>query len=500
MTANDLPICCISLSHQNTPVDIRNRFAFSDAEAAAFRAALCGTGAPSGGACIIASAGIASADGAAPVAPASAAQAGTALCGTGAPSGVSCVIASAGVPSADGAAPVASASAPSAGVAFASGAVLVSTCNRTELYYTPAAWSAFGAGRSCGAPTRAAGVSSLARAQELLALCKRQDVHVLRKYCRSYLGADAVRHLFSVAAGLDSMVLGENQILGQLRQAYKAAFADGCTDFYLNTVFQRALSCAKRVKTETNLSKTTESIATLAVKAIMAFAAERGQGSAADAPDAATVLLIGASGQTGGVIVRELAERSGVRVFATVRRHHALPALPHVQHIGYDERYAYLDRADVVVSATASPHYTLSYDDAVRDLRTKKPRLFLDLAVPNDIEPDLANVAGVSVRNIDSFTKIAAEHNQQKRQGVVQAGDIVAEEVDAAVKELLFHRELDFIQDFGTQLQARTGMQLVYEMRRAATADELTVLLSLWHRMYAKTAASDAESSEQAAV
>ncbi|MCR5724334.1 MAG: glutamyl-tRNA reductase [Treponema sp.] len=347
-------------------------------------------------------------------------------------------------------------------------AVLVATCNRTELYV------------SCD---RAESDSldlaaAISEAQEAFALAKQQDVQLFREHCRSYTGEDAVRHLFSVAAGLDSMVLGENEILGQLRESYKEAAAQRHTGFYLNQIFQRALSCAKRVKTETNLSKATESIATLAVKEVMAFSAE-----AASAGKVLSVLLIGASGQTGSLIARDLAERDGVQVFATVRRQYGLPELPHTEKIAYEERYAYLDRADVVISATRSPHCTVSYSDAAAVLHTKKKRLFIDLAVPNDIAPELAAFDGITLKNIDCFTRIAREHNQQKKEGAEKASLILAEEIDATVKELIFHDNISFVQEFGRSLDGISALQFLYDMRTAATAEELELLLSLWDRM-----------------
>ena len=516
MMSCDLPIFCLSLNHKNTPVEVRKLFAFSQAEASALLARVV-----EGSDNADATGGVA---GSADVAPATGGVAGS--CGAASATGgvaasADVAPATGGVAGSAGAVPASIGMAASVAPAFASGAVLLATCNRTELYFAvgaaagscdvaPATGGVTGSANVASATGGVAGSAAAARegthfsanerimcAQQLIVASKQQDVHLFRQYCRSYVGKDAVRHLFAVASGLDSMVLGENEVLGQLREAYKRAAAEHRTDFYINFIFQRALSCAKRVKTETNLSKATESIATLAVKEIMAFRAATAeattttaapassalpQASASQAPT--TVLLIGASGQTGSLIVRDLAERNGVRVFVTLRRHYALPELPNVQKIAYDERYAYLDCADVVVSATTSPHFTVAYNNAAAALHTQKPRLFLDLAVPNDFEPELQTLPLVTLKNIDCFTKLAAEHNQQKQRGAAQASDIVAEELDATVKELLFHGEIDFVQSFGALLRERNGLQLLYDMRSAASADELNVLLALWHRMY----------------
>ncbi len=346
------------------------------------------------------------------------------------------------------------------GGTFVNGAVLVSTCNRFELYVSLP--------KNAGADAK-----TVPNLQERIAKAKEKDVRILRKYSHSFIGKDALKHLFSVAAGLDSMILGENQILGQLREAYKTAFNAGQTDFLLNTVFQRALSAAKRIKTETNLSKTTESIATLAVKQILSFSQNK----------PITALVIGASGQTGSLVVRDLAERAEIQVLATVRHHYPLPELNQVTKIAYDERYDFFEQSDVVVSATRSPHCTVSYEDTMKAIKSQKPRLFIDLAVPNDIDSALSNEENFTLKNIDCFTAIAKEHNLQKKEGTLKAADILNEELDSTVKELFFHSKIDFVKDFGLKIKNKSGMQFLYEMRRMATADELAVLMGIWHRM-----------------
>ncbi len=387
--AESISLYCISMSHKNTPAEVRHLFSFSDEEATSLLKTLF--------------------------------------------------------------------------VELANGCVLISTCNRTELYFSPKSDFLFDTNET------------LAKAQFLLSKAKAQEAHLFRKFCFSYTGADAIRHLFSVASGLDSMVLGENEILGQLRESYKRSATLGLTDFFINFVFQRALSCAKIVKTKTNLSKSTESIATLAVKEIGVFKK--------NVSENVTVLLIGASGQTGGIIAKNLSEREGVRVFATVRRHYGLPELPNVQKIKYDERYSYIERADVVVSATKSPHYTLSFGDVFHSIQTKKARLFIDLAVPNDIDPDVQKIENVKYVGIDCFASIAKAHGANKKLGEKMAKSIILEETDKNVKELLFHNQIDFIQEFASFIEKKSARQFLFEMRNVASSSELSVLLSLWKRI-----------------
>ena len=144
------------------------------------------------------------------------------------------------------------------------GAVLVSTCNRAELYVS--------------APQ-----SAIAAVERVFAAATCADIHLLRQYMCVYAGTGAMQHLFQVAAGLDSFILGENEILGQLRSAYKDSVAHGVSDFYMHTVFQAALRCAKRIKTETCLAKSSTSVATLCVQHCMHFAQKHAlQGLRAD--------------------------------------------------------------------------------------------------------------------------------------------------------------------------------------------------------------------------
>lgn len=333
------------------------------------------------------------------------------------------------------------------------GAVLVSTCNRTEVYFT---------GKK----------EAVAIMEVFLAEEKRVDIRILRKYYRSYCGEKVMQHLFYVMSGLDSMVLGEDEILGQMREAYKLACQVKCVDYYINSVFQRALNCAKQIKTQTCLSKSSVSVATLSASEIVRF--KEGM---------KVVLLLGVTGQMGSLIAKNLAERKDVQIYATMRRHRAPALAENVKEIAYEDRYAYLDRADVVVSATASPHYTLTFDECERVIRTEKKRLFLDIAVPNDMDPDIASLPEAELKNIDYFQTIAKEHNRQKQEGKGQAEEMIRTECEETAKELMFHSFLPTLQELKREMGTKSVEQLLYAMRDAADRDELEVLLSIWRKL-----------------
>ena len=231
----------------------------------------------------------------------------------------------------------------------------------------------------------------------------------------------AIHHLFQVAAGLDSMVIGEDQILGQVKTAHKQAREAGTTGVYLNTFFRMAVTGAKKVKTETELSKTSVSTATLALKV-----AEEELGTLKDKK----VLIIGATGKIGGIVLMNIQSLHQADIYVTTRKN----KLIQTKHgnddfttIDYEDRYNYLDQMDVVISATSSPHYTLTYSKMKKQLTTAKRRVFVDLAVPMDIEAKISAVDDTCYYNIDDFTRIAKENNQKKLREAEAASGILDE-------------------------------------------------------------------------
>ncbi len=333
------------------------------------------------------------------------------------------------------------------------GSVLVSTCNRTEVYFSG----------------ERKAVDSV---QELLAGEKAADIRLLRRFFRIYQGQKAAEHLFRVTGGLDSMVLGEDEILGQIRTAYNTAREEQSADYYINALFQRALKSAKRIKTETCLSKSSVSIATLSAAQAVQF--REGEKK---------VLLLGATGQMGSLIAKNLSGRKDIRLFAAVRRRCPAVLMENAAQIAYGERYSYIDQADIVISATASPHYTITYEACRAAVKTQKHRLFLDIAVPNDIDPDIALLEGAQLRNIDYFQKIANEHMNQKEEGLLQAERLIEKEREEAEKELIFHDFLPSLPGLMECLGDKNARQLFYLLKDYAGARELSMLLSLCRRL-----------------
>ncbi|MCI9006920.1 MAG: glutamyl-tRNA reductase [Lachnospiraceae bacterium] len=289
---------------------------------------------------------------------------------------------------------------------YAKECVMISTCNRTEVYtYSERTESNF------------TDMQNL-----LLEFAEASEAEGIGDHVRFYSGTKAVKHLFRVAAGLDSMVMGEDQILGQVKRAHEQARQNGTCDVYLNTLFRYAVTAAKKVKTKTDLSRTTISMATMAIKA-----AEQVLGSLHEK----NVMLIGASGKIGSVVLKNLQCIEGARVYITSRnmqqaredRHHKIS----YQIMEYEGRYGLIDDMDVVISATSSPHYTLTYEKLAKNLKTSKTRVLVDLAVPIDIEAKTEWLPGVRRYDVDDFTELARANNEKKQHEVLAADQILEE-------------------------------------------------------------------------
>lgn len=303
--------------------------------------------------------------------------------------------------------------------------VIIATCNRTEIYtYFDAAQDKK--------------KNVFTRLQELIlresgAVAVKEDVS---DYLRFYQDRKAVNHLFSVTAGLDSMVVGEDQILGQVKHALELAQEAGNSGKYLNTLFRYAVTCSKKIKTDTDLSKTSVSTATLAVKA-----AEEAFGGSLEGKN---VMVIGGTGQIGGIVLKNLYSLKGLNIYSTIRN----VTMTHDAHIksesntliDYKDRYDYVDQMDVIISATASPHYTLTGTKVKERMKTDKIRVFVDLAVPVDIEESIAEFPRTFFYNMDDFEELAEANNKAKKEAVCQAGEILTEYEEDFMRWMIFQQ------------------------------------------------------------
>ncbi|HEY7950960.1 MAG TPA: glutamyl-tRNA reductase [Solirubrobacterales bacterium] len=267
-------------------------------------------------------------------------------------------------------------------------AAAISTCNRTELYLVVSD-PVEAESTALGVLTRQAEI----RPTELLG------------HLYSLRSGEAVRHLFRVTAGLDSMILGEAEIQGQVKRAYELALVEGGTGPILNRLFRGALAAGGRARDETGISEKNVSIPSVAVEL-----ARRTLGDLAER----RVLVIGA-GETAELLARALVSRGVATVFVANRHYDRAIGLAQRfdgNAVRFEELPEQLEQADIVVSATNSPHHIVERDELEHVMATRggRPLLLVDIAVPRDIEPACREIAGVSLHDIDDVQQIVARN------------------------------------------------------------------------------------------
>jgi glutamyl-tRNA reductase len=285
--------------------------------------------------------------------------------------------------------------------------VLLSTCNRTELY------AAVG--------HQGSGLRALARFLSEVSGVGDQE---LMKCLRTYWQEAAVRHLFRVAAGLESMIVGEGQILGQVREAYEAAAGRRSVGPLVARLFDRALVVGKRARTETGVARSAVSVSQAAVEL-----ARRAQGGL----DQATLLLIG-TGKMGQLAARSVRERGAGRVILMNRTPGRASAL--VEQLGGEAwplaRLATgLAAADIVITSAASERYLITSERvaAVLPSRGDRPLLIVDIAVPRNVEPAVAGLAGVQLYNVDDLREVCAANLEERGREAARVEAIIEDEL-----------------------------------------------------------------------
>ena len=286
-------------------------------------------------------------------------------------------------------------------------AVVISTCNRTELYLV------------VGDPVRA-------ESDVLGLLAQRAGIRPteLAEAIYSPRNCDAARQLFRVTAGLESMIVGEAEVQGQVKRAYEAAMRAGATGPLSNRLFAAALSTGKRVRSETLIGSSHVSVPSVAVE----LAREVLGGLAGRA-----AVIIGA-GETSELTARALSEQGTGTIFVANR--HADRALALAERFGgsvagLESLPEQLARADIVLASTSSPHPILGREELalVMEQRAGRPLLLIDIAVPRDIDPDARELEGVSLYDIDDLQTVLATNLSSREEEVPQALEIVEHEI-----------------------------------------------------------------------
>ena len=348
--------------------------------------------------------------------------------------------------------------------------VILSTCNRMELYTQfPQEQESEGAAIGEAVQRR------WEQMEEAVCAAKKIPMELCRKYGNCYYGESALRHLHRVASGVDSMVMGEDEILGQVKNAYYQAMEEKCTDFALNTIFKSAITCAKKIKTDTSLSKTSVSVATLAAGRIQHFIKE-------NALPSARVMIIGITGAMGGTVMKNICGIPGVDIIGTSRRHGQDGQVIRIDGAAmtpYEDRYEQIGFCDVIVSATGSPHYTVTCEEwrkarraAAQEGRAPERVLWFDLSVPADIDKNVAGEDSI-LYQMDYFNELARSNNEKKQQAKKSAEHMIEQQLDALKKELLFHNILPEIPDMKRAANSLKFEQLLYRVRDEADYEEM---------------------------
>lgn len=364
------------------------------------------------------------------------------------------------------------------------GLVLLMTCNRSEIYMS-------------GTDT------DFVWLEQQFADTKKFPVEALKGAAMRYEGKSCLTHLCRVVCGLDSAVLGEVEIIRQVKQAYLAAKECGQTDAEMNMVFQGALRLAKEVAETSQMTRLPVSVGTLACTAALEFRADTNMNEDTDATENITsnemdtiadsirqredseekhVLIIGAAGQMGSIVMRDLLDADAkVQIVGTSRKHkQALQKIfshERVQWVHYDRRYEYLDWADVIISVTDSPHYTFLADKVAEIRKETKPQLFLDLAIPRDIDAEIGRLSSCVVKDLDYIKSLASENNRKKISEAKKIELLIEEHVDEMQKLLAFRAFVGTRKYITEKLGEKSAMWLLYQLKDVLDAQDLNHVL-----------------------
>ena len=313
-------------------------------------------------------------------------------------------------------------------------AVLVSTCNRTELYLV--------------AQEPKDGMAALRDAVARIAgqAFKKEYFYVLT-------GVHCVRHLLLVASSLDSLIVGEGQILSQVKDAYHLARTSGTTSTLFNTIFNQAITTGKKIRTRTQIAYRSVSVSSAAVDLAMKVV---GDLSAAD------ILVIGA-GKMSELTARHLLDKGAPSIFVSNRSYaHAeeLASKFNGSVIRFDDFIDHAANADIVITSTGAPHYIIQHNQlalALEERQKANPLVLIDIAVPRDVDPEVTELKNVVLYNIDDLQNVV-DTNKELRNQDAEAAKLLIEEDVAALKERLrylslrpvmvrLHDKMDFLRD-----------------------------------------------------
>ncbi len=309
--------------------------------------------------------------------------------------------------------------------------MILSTCNRVEIALTCEDNSANGVA-----------------VDEFLADTR----HVARDWVTPYLyryeDSEAILHLFRVAASLDSMVVGEPQILGQLKTAYALAKQHGAVSGFLDTLLTRAFSVAKRVRSETDIGANAVSVSYAAVELAREIFATLNDKK---------VMIVGA-GKMSELAARHLRRSGATQIFVTNRTHERAVEMAQIfdgKIVEYTKFLAFLPEVDIVIASSGAPHYIIVRDDMkkVIEARRNRPMFLIDIAVPRNIEPSVNELDNVFLYDIDDLQKVVETNLEGRMQSAEEAEAIIREEVEKMMARLKAREVVPTIVSLQEQLE-----------------------------------------------
>ena len=285
--------------------------------------------------------------------------------------------------------------------------IILSTCNRVEVYSLT----------ETGFPAESASINFL-KAKANLAEAD------LSPYIYTYYDKEAIRHLFRVASGLDSMVIGEYEILGQVRQALEEAERNCLVELPLLNLFRHAVRVGRRVREETGISRNALSVSSVAVDLALQTVGDISK---------CKILVIGA-GEAGRLVAKASRDRGAHQIAVASRSQEkasALVAMLGGNWVSIDNLRQELCASDVVISCSGAPHSILKQQlvEEVMSLRPERPLVIIDIAVPPDVETEVGQLRNVFLHNIDNLTKISESNYKQRQEEIEKTMKIIDEEV-----------------------------------------------------------------------
>ncbi|WP_038173046.1 glutamyl-tRNA reductase [Vibrio pacinii] len=340
------------------------------------------------------------------------------------------------------------------------GSVIISTCNRTEIY----------------CDVKSGGKSKII---DWLSQFHQASAEELKPSLYVYEEQAAIRHLMRVSCGLDSLVLGEPQILGQVKQAYADSRQHQAVDSAMDKLFQKAFSVAKRVRTETDIGGNAVSVA---------YAACTLAKHIFESIEKSTVLLVGA-GETIELVAKHLAGNGCKKMIVANRtKERALPLAEQfgAEVIGLPEIPEHLPKADIVISSTASPLPIIGKGmvESALKARRHQPMLLVDIAVPRDIESQVGELNDVYLYTVDDLQSIVDSNIEQRKIEAIQAEAIVSEESAAFMSWARSLQAVDSIREYRQSANEIREELLTKSLQSlAAGADAEKVLLELSNKL-----------------